>query len=509
MKQWLVLLLVALLTGCNAFAAPTATPPPTLLPTATDTVVPTNTPNPTATATASPTLTATLTPTITLTPSQTPLPTLTPQPTLSLRTDQWSTVAVPSAIADGLETPLVAFVNSNDRETIRNLSTAQPTNTEEILYFSLPTTRANRAEILRLSASTNAQIFLAPRGNAVAYFQENGLQTGLYVLDLTTGFNQRIIALTSLVQRGLVTLPSWSPDGSRLALAIATGYEMDIFLFDVVSSAWQNVTESRAFEFMPTWSPDGRYLAFVSDRQSCASWVPGDADACDAANTPTPNSGQIYLLTVSTGEVRQISDVLVSEPPKWINPRLLAFASGNPAFGDAERTLYIADAASATAQAVRLDNGTAAQQNYAEAWSPDGGVVLFQSGGLTTDVVLMSLEGEEFARGAELAFPRNAMIAAWSPDGSRFAVGGVNGQCPYGVRVFTRAFDAITQAGSPPSMCDPTFSPDGQYLAFTGVRPEVDGSVDVYAANANGTGAFNLTGDLQGTIQLLGWVGQR
>jgi Tol biopolymer transport system component len=56
-------------------------------------------------------------------------------------------------------------------------------------------------------------------------------------------------------------------------------------------------------------------------------------------------------------------------------------------------------------------------------------------------------------------------------------------------------------------MCDPTYSPDGAWLAFTGVNPQVDGRVDVYVANTNGTGAVNLTGGLRGTILLLGWFG--
>ena len=34
-----------------------------------------------------------------------------------------------------------------------------------------------------------------------------------------------------------------------------------------------------------------------------------------------------------------------------------------------------------------------------------------------------------------------------------------------------------------------------------------DGRVDVYVAGPNGFGASNLTANLRGTVQLLGWVG--
>jgi Tol biopolymer transport system component len=56
-------------------------------------------------------------------------------------------------------------------------------------------------------------------------------------------------------------------------------------------------------------------------------------------------------------------------------------------------------------------------------------------------------------------------------------------------------------------MCDPRYSPDSRWLAFTGVTPRVDGRVDVFVGNANGLSTVNLTGSLRGQIEMLGWVG--
>ena len=50
-------------------------------------------------------------------------------------------------------------------------------------------------------------------------------------------------------------------------------------------------------------------------------------------------------------------------------------------------------------------------------------------------------------------------------------------------------------------------APNGEWLAFTGITPNVDGRVDVYVANPNGLGRVNLTGSRRGQIELLGWVG--
>ena len=68
-------------------------------------------------------------------------------------------------------------------------------------------------------------------------------------------------------------------------------------------------------------------------------------------------------------------------------------------------------------------------------------------------------------------------------------------------------FNIITRGNPPPGMCNPSYSPDGAWLAFIGVNPRVDGRVDVLVANPNGTGTANLTGALKGTINLIGWVG--
>ena len=95
----------------------------------------------------------------------------------------------------------------------------------------------------------------------------------------------------------------------------------------------------------------------------------------------------------------------------------------------------------------------------------------------------------------------------WSPNGETLAVGGIDGQCPYGIIVLNNQFQSVARGNPPPSMCEPAFSPDGARLAFTGVNPRIDGRVDVYVANANGFGGQNLTANLRGQIQLLGWVG--
>ena len=169
----------------------------------------------------------------------TPTATAPPQATPGLVFDNWTLVDAPVNLRDGATSPLVAFINQNNSQTIRNLSTAQPNTNRETLYFASPTNPRNRTAILELDASSNDQIYISPRGNSIAYFVDQFGIGGLYALDLTVGLSGRIMAIEdNLVQRGISSKPAWRPDGQILAVTVETGYSLDILGFDVTTSTW-------------------------------------------------------------------------------------------------------------------------------------------------------------------------------------------------------------------------------------------------------------------------------
>lgn len=510
---------VVFMAACDTPPEPTSTllPTPTATSTLTETTIPTlpHTPTASATATITPTTTstptATETPTITPTPTVTLLPTRTPQPTPIRFFDNWQMVQIPENLADGVDTVQLAFLNRNNSETIRNLSTAQPPTDTETLYFASPSNPLNRTPILELDSATGNQVYVAPRGNAVAYFVDDLADvTGLYVLDLQVGLSGRILTIDSLLQRNISTEPVWRPDGGMLTVTVETGYSLDILGFDVATSTWGTLITDGAYNFWPRWSPDGRYLAFVSDRAICPSWIPGDANACNPDIDPAPTGGHLYIMAMETGEIRQISEDLISEPPQWVNSRLITFAtSGDPLdLLNQSRSLWLASVLDGTAREVQLSDGGTGQFNVSEAWSSNGSRVVFQSvGAQNTEIVVMTANGTRLQTIDDLSFARFTMSAAWSPDGTRLAIGGSGGQCPYGVRVLDENFNYVARGNQPRSMCDPVFSPDGEFIAFSGVSTSVgDGRVDLYTSGANGFGVVNLTADLRGQMIFLGWV---
>ena len=508
-----VLLLAFFISACSTLIAPTLTPTATATSTATATITPsataTYTPSitPTASATATITPTATHTPTATLTP----LPTTTPYSVANYTMDNWEFVEAPPEILGGLTVPYIAYLNLNNRNDVGAAAlTPQPGTGVQTLYYLDPTLdRTARLEILTLPESSTNHLYVSPTGDAVVYFIEAGESEpmGLYLLDLLTGVRARILELDSLVQRGVFSLPTWSPDGQQFALTLSNGYATDIFLFDRDGSPPKNLTDVASFNRFPQFSPDGTYLAFVSDRVICPSWFPNQPNTCDRTNTPPPDGGHLYLHHLADNTVESIStEYWLTEPPTWVTNDRLSFAQGQPAFGDPSRNLVLVDLASD--QIIEI-TGTAEQPYLInERWSPDGEWLVYQAAGNTTAVVLADASGTVISQTSEFNYPRFGSTFSWSATSNRLAVGGTNGQCPYGVTVMDTALQFITRSNPAPSMCNPLFSPNGLSIAFTGVSlNQFDGRSDIYIANENGIGARNLTGDLRGQFTLLGWIG--
>src|SRR4051812_46763956 len=154
----LFLSVVLLSASCSLGTAPTPTPSPS--PTATATVTSTPTIMPTATA-VPPTETATVTSTVTDTPTTAPTATITPTPyptaqaTVGFIFDNWQLLTVPPDIMTSLSSPMLAFVNQNDRDSVPNGGTPQPATGLETLYYVAPNNSGGRIAVTQLPSSTN------------------------------------------------------------------------------------------------------------------------------------------------------------------------------------------------------------------------------------------------------------------------------------------------------------------------------------------------------------------
>ena len=106
-----------------------------------------------------------------------------------------------------------------------------------------------------------------PKTNAQIAFVSG--RTGLpqiYTMD-ADGSN-----VTKMSDQGYAISPSWSPNGQFLAFAWIRHYgpgapgAQDIYIMDVASHQWVQLTHDGGRNDFPSWSPDGRHVVFQSSR---------------------------------------------------------------------------------------------------------------------------------------------------------------------------------------------------------------------------------------------------
>lgn len=437
---------------------------------------------------------------------------ITPPPSISSEivflNDEWQTVDIPFILTNGANAAYLAYTNFNDRERIvRENQTPEPLSDFQTLYYYRPDIR-EQTTIAEIPISAEDRIFPSPDGTRIMFFAEPSAdyRGGLYLLDYRIGLRYRLFDLENLSPRGIRGhLPVWSADGNRLAIVLPTNVATDVFVMNADGTNFRNMSESFAYDLYPAFSPDGTWLAYVSNRNDCLDLEGFPTAPCEDEDGLPPIAGNLFIYNLNTGEQRQVTDLRLNGTPRWLTPSLLEFSTsgGNALAEDSE--LWLVD----------VDMGSAVQISDSEAfstgqsWASDASRVVYQRIGETTELVLGNDVGGIEARTEEFTFSRFGMASDWSLDDSLIAIGGRNGQCPYGLIVMTPELELARTPSQNLLACDPTYGPGGRFLAFTGIRPGTitDGRLDIYIADINGLGVFGLTTSLQGEVNLLGWVG--
>ncbi len=128
---------------------------------------------------------------------------------------------------------------------------------------------SNGGNLKRLTAFKGPDVspVFNPKTNAQIAFVSG--RTGLpqiYVMDIDGTNVQR------MTDEGYAVSPSWSPNGQFLAFSWIRHYgpgapgAQDIYVMDVASRQWVQLTHDGGRNDFPSWSPDGRHLVFQSSR---------------------------------------------------------------------------------------------------------------------------------------------------------------------------------------------------------------------------------------------------
>ena len=288
-------------------------------------------------------------------------------------------------------------------------------------------------------------------------------------------------------------LPSWSPDGQRLAFASASGAGSAVVTADAGGGPLRRLSRTGALSQV-VWSPRGGRIAYGSrgllyvirsdgkQRHAVgsgaeAAWSP---DGTRLAFVSSAVGGPIQLVDAGGGGRTRLTSGRFDHSPAWSpDGSRLAFSRATSVGGP--ETLYVVGA-----------DGTGLRslgpQGASAAWSPNGRALAFwqrNAEGVTLGVFRFPAAQVTTLTRTFAAYSR---APRWSPDGTKLliTVCGLFGTC----RLDVAAVDGsgVTRLG-PGS--DPAWSPDGARIAF--VQRRLCSGWSVFVAKADGTGLRRIT----------------
>ncbi len=111
-------------------------------------------------------------------------------------------------------------------------------------------------------------------------------------------------AVARLTDTGYATSPSWSPNGQFIAFAWNRKYGpgapggQDIYVMEVATLKWIQLTHDMGLCDFPSWSPDGRHLVF--------------------ANSPDTRDAHMRIMTMlADGSEKKALTTAISDMPNW------------------------------------------------------------------------------------------------------------------------------------------------------------------------------------------------
>jgi Tol biopolymer transport system component/predicted Ser/Thr protein kinase len=338
--------------------------------------------------------------------------------------------------------------------------------------------------------------------------------------------------------------PSISPDGRSIAFTSDESGNSDIWVSDVHGGGTLRLTSDPAADRQPAWFPDGSTIAFVSSRRGRSDiWaVPRFGGSptliVEHAEEPaiSPDATRIAFVRAGPGGQRRVHVAALADPsrtilttkdgeglwdhagPAWSpdGTRLCYSAARDlwviPAGGGAASRLTTDDEAdsdpawahdgrhvlfssyrdgtmavwrvpAAGGRPARLTGGTGPERHPSA--SRDGATLVYTTFAVDSDLVVRDLEsGEERIVGSAL----EEQAPVFAPDGS--AVAFVSNRTAGRYDVWLQGLDGGVPTGparrltdQPGSVAQPSYSPDGRWIAYHRV---LDGQRDVWVVSSGG-----------------------
>jgi TolB protein len=261
--------------------------------------------------------------------------------------------------------------------------------------------------------------------------------------------------------------------GGRIIFTCTRGDYNHLCMVNRDGSGLLRLTDSFANDYYPAFSPQGGAIVFASNRSL------GTFD--------------LYFMVLSTSSLIQLTDEIGNAFSPDFSPDGERVVFANQDEGG-RTSLYIVNR---TGEDLRLlfegPNFAGPTSIVGAAWSPDGHLIAFAMS--TTQL----FEYEIFFINADGSQPPQQLTTGllgitgsldWSPDGRYLLVsaGPPGDKDIFNIDLQANTIARLTSGGNNNS---PSFSPDGQYIAYNSLRN--GGQADIYIISADGTDERQLT----------------
>ena len=306
-------------------------------------------------------------------------------------------------------------------------------------------------------------------------------------------YNLAHLILASVVVLGLTLLMVCVDAQARIAFVSNRDNDRDhnieIYVMDADGKNQRRLTNNLASDHSPSWSPDGKRIAFVSDR-----------DGHVIHGWPT---SEIYVMDTDGGNQQNLTnDPHSDRHPSWSpDGKRIVFSSDRDNDRDHNIEIYVMNADGKNQR--RLTNNLT-EDKY-PAWSPDGERIAFSARreghvvhnlDITYEIYVMDTDGQNEQRLTENR--NNDWAPSWSPDGNRIAFEADRKGDFVSFDIYVMDADGGNQQKLTNHRAwdgSPSWSPNGERIVFWSDRDEKG---EIYVMDANGGNLQNLTNNRHG-----------
>jgi Tol biopolymer transport system component len=277
-----------------------------------------------------------------------------------------------------------------------------------------------------------------------------------------------------------------SPDGKTLAFVSTRGSgTANLWLMDVGSKTFTNVTKHRSGNFRPSWSPDGKWIAFTSDRDAQPGVFPGMWEHLQSTG--------VYVVRADGKGLRRLTRKDgVAGSPSWSadGQKVLFYETDEVGayltkFGQSRTEIVSIDVVSGEHKQYTASNET----KLSPQWLSEGRIsYASRAAGDTAGVRIWYP-----SRRVDTVILGAVRNPSWSPDGKRVVYQRMSrlGSTEHLVPTFSRDADFELFLSEP----FPAFSPDGTRLLYSQYQRGKSAATGLEASNTRDTSVEIMNAD--------------